>query len=80
MADATLTLVKPSVVGNYRMITGFYTLSGTTGDIKTGLTHIEYFSCQSNANATAVYGTVSGGTISITAASSDTGYFIAIGE
>jgi uncharacterized protein (DUF697 family) len=58
---------------------GTYVSSSTTATITTGLQNILYFNLQSAGSATSPYGTVSGGTITATTASSDTGYWHAVG-
>jgi hypothetical protein len=75
------TLGVSTVFGDKVVKMGTYNAASvTSGTITTGLTHIEYFNLQSGGNATNPYASVSGGALSLTTASSDTGYWIAIGE
>jgi len=66
-------------VTSLHVVHGTYTSTSTTATIATGLQKIVSFYLQSTGSATSPYGTVSGGTITATTASSDSGYFTAFG-
>lgn len=76
--------ISATAITNYdhtalHVVHGTYASSGTSASIATGLSTIVSFFLQSVGSATSPYGSVSGGTITATTASSDTGFFIAFG-
>jgi hypothetical protein len=73
------TLTEATIFGNLRVKIGSYSGTSTSGTIATGLNKIFYATAQSGANATSPIVTVSGGTISLTVASGDSGMWMAIG-
>ena len=80
MSFSSVLLVS-TVFGDKVAKMGTYNAASvTSGTIATGLTHVDFLNIQSTASATQPYATVSTGTLSLTTASSDTGYWIAIGE
>lgn len=75
----TSTVVEQDATGR-KIVRGVYAASGTTQAIATGLTKVTFFSAFSSANATAPYAsTISGGTITITVANNDSGWWKAEG-
>ena len=62
-----------------RVVHGTYTCSGGTATIDTGLLSITTFFLQATSDATAPYGAVTNGSIAVTGATAQTGYFIAFG-